>query len=135
MYSPPDTRRKVSHIMVVDDEEMLLHSLTLVLLREGFKVTTARDGQAAIAKFLAVQNSSTPIEAIITDIQMPHLTGIEFIDELKRIGICVPILIISGVSERDVKSALRSDARLRYIGKPFTPHELIDSVTRLLEGD
>lgn len=135
MYSPPATGRKVNHILVVDDEEMLLHSLNLVLLREGFKVTTAKDGQAAIAKFLAAQNSSTPIEAIITDLQMPHLTGIEFINELKRMGIDLPILIISGASERDVKSALRSNAHLKYIGKPFTPHELIERITRLLEGE
>ena len=68
------------HILVVDDEQHLLHTLEFLLEAARYKVTTTADSQDALGKVLAAKNSHRPIDLIITDIRMPGLTRLQLID-------------------------------------------------------
>ncbi|WP_310599321.1 sigma-54 dependent transcriptional regulator [Desulfobulbus sp.] len=106
-------------ILVVDDELSMREFLKILLTKEGYKVTTAAEGKAALA--LAEQH---PFDLVITDIRMPGMSGLELLAPLKQaqpeIGI---IMITAFASPDDAVMAMKSGA-FDYITKPFNVDEI-----------
>ena len=106
-------------ILVVDDEEMMRSLLTKILTRDGYKILTAEDGQAAL-DLLAHE----PVSIIISDIKMPRLNGFELLKAVKtkypRIGM---IMMTAYGDTFTVKDALLLGAD-EYITKPFKSFEI-----------
>lgn len=121
------------HILVADDELNMLRSLEFILEVGGYKVTGVKNGQEALDKILNANNSKSPIELVITDIQMPGLNGLELIDELYRLGIDIPIFVITAYGSRDLTSVLRNRANIQYIDKPIDDEDLLSRVHILFE--
>jgi CheY-like chemotaxis protein len=121
------------HILVVDDEQNMLLTIQFILEVENYQVTTAQNGRQALAKILAAKNSGNDIELLILDIQMPCLTGLQLIDELKRLGINIPILVITGYGNRELARELMLKGCGELLNKPFDDEELIKRITMLLE--
>ncbi len=115
-------------ILVVDDKEMLRDSVAVTLQRAGFAVIGAGDGAAA----LEIAAKRRP-DAIVTDLRMPGLTGIELIERVREIDDATPIVLMTafGTIETAVK-AMKLGA-FDYVTKPFEGDELIVAVKRALE--
>ena len=84
-------------ILVVDDEDLILFVLTQLLKVHGFSVRTASRGEEA----LSMIEERTP-DAVILDIRMPGLGGLELQEELLRRGNTLPIIFITGHGEIDL---------------------------------
>ncbi len=107
------------HVLIVDDELNIRRVLAAMLKREGYDVTTAADGDQA----LAVLNR-TPIHVVVTDLVMPRLGGLELLKRVSADFPDVPVIVITahGTVESAV-GALKAGA-FDYITKPFEQEEL-----------
>ncbi|MBI5037397.1 MAG: response regulator [Candidatus Kerfeldbacteria bacterium] len=103
--------------LVVDDEEILRDLVTEIAELEGFQVTTCVNGRQALE---LVQQSPDDISLVITDLEMPSMTGPELIHALREQGSQVPIILMSGNPQKLGQATVElSGCTIRTIGKPF----------------
>jgi DNA-binding response OmpR family regulator len=116
-------------ILVVDDETHILHVVSLKLKNAGYNVLTAKDGEEALEI-----SSGIPIQLLITDFQMPGMSGLElasrFHGEPGRRQLPIILLTAHGLALEQVEMA-RAGITVR-LSKPFSPRELLETVQRLL---
>ncbi|MFO0726737.1 MAG: sigma-54 dependent transcriptional regulator [Myxococcota bacterium] len=108
-------------VLVVDDEESLRHMLSLALSKDGFSVWTAGSGRDG----LETLKSGDRFDVCVTDIRMPGMDGLAFIQDAQRLGERAPTFIaMSAYGDKALAlEALRRGA-FDYISKPFEPAEL-----------
>ncbi len=115
-----------ARILVVEDEPQLRALLRLYLERDGYRITDAGDGQAALAAF-----DAEGADLVILDLMLPGMQG-ETVLEALRESSDVPILITSAKrSDAERIAGLRAGAD-DYLAKPFNPHELTARVAAIL---
>lgn len=122
----------LKHALVADDEKHTRVALSLILRKAGFRVTAVEDGLQALKTFVSARRQSTPFDLLIIDIQMPGLTGIELVEEIGKLGVTSPILLITGYRDIDRLAELSRRHCVEYAEKPFDPDELLQHVSRLL---
>lgn len=109
-------------VLVVDDESNLRTLVRSYLEAEGFEVTEAGDGAAAVA---AVRQRSPDL--VVMDIRMPGLDGVEALREMRTFS-DVPVIMLTARSEEADKLIGLSVGADDYITKPFSPRELVARV-------
>ncbi|GII03315.1 response regulator transcription factor [Planobispora takensis] len=114
-------------ILVVDDDASILRSLRRGLLLEGFGVETAGSGERA----LELAGGAAP-DAIVLDVSMPGLSGIEVCTRLRAGGAEVPVLMLSAMDEVADRVAGLAAGADDYVVKPFDLHELVLRLRALL---
>ena len=123
--------RKDTHILVVDDDSRLRTLLEEYLVREGYEVTTAESGAAALALL-----EKEMFDAAVIDVMMPHESGVEltkFLRETPPWPYHLPVLMLTSQNEpEDRITGLESGAD-DYLGKPFEPRELVLRIESLLK--
>lgn len=123
--------RQVYHIMkilIAEDDPMLLKTLQLRLVKEGYEVIAARDGREAIAKI-----EESPPDMVITDVMMPWVSGIEIVEMIKkRAGKKIPVIVLSVIDQEAVVMQALELGADDYMTKPFSLKELMTRVKRLL---
>lgn len=124
MSSLPEGLRET--ILVVDDQVDVLKVVARILEREHFNVMQAKSG--ALALQLA-EEASKPIDLLLTDVNMPEMSGPELGKVLTGIRPEVRVLLMSGLSVQDVGFR---DRDWRYIQKPFTQGALLEMVSSAL---
>ncbi|OGV50588.1 MAG: hypothetical protein A2X49_12360 [Lentisphaerae bacterium GWF2_52_8] len=118
------------HILLVEDEKRARSSLTHILQRAGYHVSVAENGNQALA---LVEKSSTdedPVDLLLTDIQMPEMSGIELIDRLKEVKDKPMIVGISGYGSKDMVLELMRRGCQEFVDKPFTGDELLSIIEK-----
>jgi two-component system response regulator MprA len=114
-------------LLVVDDDPSVREALALVLDLGGFEVSTAQDGREAI-RTLAV---SSP-DAVILDVLMPGLDGLEVCRRIRASGDRTPVLMLTARSEVSERVAGLEAGADDYLAKPFAREELIARLRALL---
>lgn len=113
-------------ILVADDEAAMTRALEALLKREHYSVDVVFDGQDALDYGLAGN-----YDALVLDIMMPKLDGIQVLKELRAQGVFTPALLLTARGEiEDRVTGLNSGAD-DYLPKPFDPRELIARVAAL----
>ncbi len=115
-------------ILTVDDSRTMRNMLAYTLQGAGYEVLQAENGQEG----LDVLGTNT-VDLIITDINMPVMDGITFIEQLRldRAQAAVPVLILTTESSDDMKARGRAAGATGWIVKPFDPDKLIEIVRRV----
>ncbi len=113
------------NILVCDDEEGIRESLKLILEKD-YDVTFAANGDEAIEVV-----KTKPIDAIIIDIKMPRIDGIETMRKLKKIKPNLKILVTSGYKSVETAQEAVNAGASNYIVKPFARTEILDAVGKL----
>lgn len=121
-----------NHILIADDEPALLYAVTYVLRKNGFKVSQAKNGREALSLILERQKNGEQFDLLLTDIQMPEMSGIELIAELRKRETCLPILALSGSLDFDLTRKLLQEGCSDFLSKPFGLLELLHRVKTLL---
>jgi chemosensory pili system protein ChpA (sensor histidine kinase/response regulator) len=118
-------------VLVVDDSLTVRKFTTRLLTREGFAVTTARDGIEA----LKVLGDHTP-DAILLDIEMPRMDGFEFAKSIRNDAQSahIPIIMITSRTADKHRSRAAELGVDRFLGKPYQEDELLGALKSLL-GD
>ena len=113
-------------ILVVDSDEQLRRMLTLVLSKAGYEVRTAKDGFDALAQM----RQGVP-ELMITDLNMPNMSGFELLSVVRRRFPQIEVIVITGhFIGRGHPEGLLADAL--FDKGQFSPPQLLDTVQQLL---
>ena len=108
-------------LLLVEDEASLRMLAVKVLSNRGYQVTSAENGQQA---WEALQ--SEDFDLLVTDVQMPKMTGNELVKKVLESKPQLPVLMMSGYNpEGQVPNTVL------FLSKPFTPHQLVEKVAAL----
>jgi two-component system response regulator MprA len=115
-------------ILVVDDERAVRESLQRALDLEGYEVELAADGEAALDRL----GAATQADAVILDVLMPGIDGLEVCRRLRAGGNAVPVLMLTARAEVDSRVAGLDAGADDYLAKPFALAELLARLRALL---
>lgn len=116
-------------LLVVDDEEIVLVALRETLMRAGYEVTATHDAAEALEAL-----KTTRFAVIITDQQMPRMTGLEFLAQAKELRPdATRILITAVLNLGTVIEAINQGEIYRFIVKPWLREEFLGAVTSAVE--
>ena len=107
-------------ILVVDDEEVMRDVLSTLLTKEGYDVTLAQDGPEGLA--LARKK---PFDAVILDVMLPEMTGLEVLDELKKSDPDLVVLMITAFASLETAITAMKKGAFDYVSKPFKHEEVL----------
>ncbi len=106
-------------VLVVDDEEDIIEVIQDRLEAYGFTVSTAGTGLQALKKL-----SMEKFDGIFLDIRMPEMSGIEALEEIRKNGLTIPVIILTSSSTKDVALEAMAKGANDYLLKPFEWEEL-----------
>jgi two-component system response regulator PilR (NtrC family) len=128
IVAPVQVAAPGAKVLVVDDERSMRELLTIVLRREGYSVTLAENGRAAIE-----QLERERFDLLISDIKMPDMSGVDVLRAAKRIDQDILGIMITAFASADTAiEAMRLGAH-DYLSKPFDIDELKIKVRNALE--
>jgi CheY-like chemotaxis protein len=104
----------MKHVLIVDDHPNILYLLTEVISEMGIKPVVARNGREAIFEM-----KKTPIDLIISDLDMPEMNGKELLKYVKKEKPDISFLIMTGRCEKEIEEEVSSLGADGYIPKPF----------------
>ena len=116
----------MTRILIVDDEPNLVDLLAGYLSREGYDITTAADGLAAVE----AARAQTP-DLILLDVMLPRLDGVEVCREIRRFSDAYILMLTARAEEVDKLIGLSVGAD-DYVTKPFSPREVVARVKAML---
>ena len=117
-------------VMLVDDEENILHSLQRLLMDEDYDIVTATSGEAGLEKLKTLEN----VGLIVSDLRMPVMDGAEFLKRSRELFPDAQRVYLTGLS--DVKAALAAltaGGARRYLSKPWDDNALITAIREQVE--
>ena len=117
-----------ARILVVDDDEMILESLVSILESEGYIASTARTGKEAIEK-----TEKEFFNAMLVDIHLPDMTGIEVISRISETTPRMKKLILTGFPETHTAIDAVNKKADAYLVKPFDPELLLELIKQNLK--
>lgn len=129
MTTPETPAPRPPIALVVDDEAHIRHVVSLKLRNAGFEVLTAGDGEEA----LEIATSRKP-DIIISDLQMPYMSGLELGQQLAAnpITAAIPTLLLTARGHALSQSDLANTTIREVLAKPFSPREVLSKADRLL---
>jgi CheY-like chemotaxis protein len=87
-------------ILVIDDDPLVTKALRDTLVRDGHVVTTARDGETGIALFHDAHQANAPFDAVVTDLAMPHIDGLNVAFAIKALPGSTAVILLTGYGSR-----------------------------------
>ncbi len=124
---PIKRKERYKRILIVDDDEIVVHLIKEILEREGFKTEVARDGIEGLEKI-----KQNEYDVIISNREMPRMRGEQLYLEVQKLSqkLAKRIIFISG----DITDFIRSTGN-RFLAKPFSHQQLIEVVKNLIVSD
>ena len=124
-------RRGGARVMLVEDRKPLRTMLVRILTGNGFDVTAAADGAAALVALAKLRDAGGAPDVLISDVAMPGMTGTELARQVRRELPDLPVVLISGFTDTSAVGGDTTDlgGRTTFLQKPFDPDDLV----RLIE--
>ena len=127
---PPVQRRKGSEsLLVIEDQDSVRALIVQALKQDGYRVIEAASGEEALRK---ASSLAEPVQALITDVIMPHMSGLILAERLRIIWPNIRVLFISGYVDPR-QSTFLDEPHSAFIQKPFLPDDLARSLRNLLD--
>lgn len=111
-------------ILVVDDDPEIPALVRMILENAGYVVFTASDGEDGLRVYQKLQSR---IALLLTDVNMPKMSGLALADRILRLDLRRPVLFMSG-------DVLNPNRGIRWIERPFSPEALANAVSQTLEA-
>lgn len=119
-----------SAVFVIDDDPSVCASVESLLSSEGHAVQVFETTQA----FLEADRPDVPA-CLVLDVRLRRASGLEFQRELKRLGIHVPVVFVTGHGDVPMSVAAMKAGAIEFLLKPFRDQDLLDAVHRGIEAD
>ncbi len=126
---PPLADSHGEHLLLVDDEPAVIKTLTRILAKRGFQVTAFTDPEAASRAFAEAPGR---FDLVITDFNMPGVSGIELTRRLRSQSPHVPILMCSGYLDDGTIELAERHGVTKLLNKPVPMDELLHTIAELL---
>ena len=119
----------LGRILVVDDDEGVRKAVRLTLTKAGYDVVDAEDGEKGIQ---AMHSGDNPlmVDAILCDIHMPNVDGVEAVAFFRRHCPSVPVIVMTGRPSVAGLTDLMRQGVVEYLTKPVSPDELTEAVSK-----
>ena len=118
----------MSRILVVDDKEMMRDSVATTLSRQGHAIVTAPGGKSALDRI-----GKGGVDAVVTDLQMPEMSGLDLLRQIREIDEELPVILMTAFGTVETAVEAMKAGAYDYITKPFSGDELVIAVGRALE--
>jgi len=121
----------MKHVLAVDDERNILRLVEVNLIRAGYRVTTAMDGQEALEKI-----AQDRPDIVVLDWMMPRVDGYTLLRRLRanpETAELPVIMLTAKAQDKDIFAGWQAGADM-YLPKPFNPSELLTFVRKILEA-
>jgi len=115
----------IKSVLVVDDKEMMRDSVGSTLTRAGFTVRTAVDARSALKEI-----ASKRPDVVVTDLNMPGMTGVELVAEIRTIDDELPVILMTAFGTIETAVKAMKNGAYDYITKPFEGDEMTIAVKR-----
>ena len=129
MYENELGRRHGQRILLADDDPDSLEGLRALLEAWGYEVEIARDGRAALERIPVVRPS-----AVITDVIMPRMTGLELLEAIRRNQSAVPVIVMTAHGNVEARRQAAAMGAVAYLPKPIDTTHLKSVLVRALAG-
>jgi len=120
------------NIFIVEDDANLLHALSFTLRRHNYIVTETHRAQDALTILMMQGSQHITVDLLITDIQLPDMTGTELVKELSAKNILPSTLVMTAFGTVDLFKELKRLGVKECIDKPFDIQELVGRVSGIL---
>jgi two-component system cell cycle sensor histidine kinase/response regulator CckA len=117
-----------ANILLVEDEDMVRAVAERALVRAGYTVTTARDGEEGLG---LVVNEKGQFDLILSDVVMPAMDGPAMARGIRKVKPDIPILFMSGYAEEQLRNQINI-ANMHFIPKPFSVQQIGSKVAEVL---
>jgi signal transduction histidine kinase len=117
-----------ARILVTDDDKHVRYVLAKYIRRLGYTVVEAASGEEALR--ILSEAGQPPIDLMLTDIWMPHMTGVDLLEAVRRIDADLPIAMITGSATIDSSIAALNAGAYAYLKKPIQNKQLRDILAR-----
>ncbi len=125
----PVTEQKAFHVLIVDDDPEVVDSIRYAVSQEGYEVSTARDGNQALA-YVEVKAP----DLIILDLMMPRRSGFLVLERLCQMTDSpIPVIVITANEGNRHREYAKMLGAREYITKPFVMERLVESVAHHLK--
>jgi two-component system response regulator FlrC len=123
-------RTKPWRILVAEDDALLADTIEEFLTEEGFSVIAAVDGRQALERA-----KTQSFDALLTDLRMPHVDGLELIRRLRSLRPELPVVVMSGNAPSDLRMIVARDGEgpLIMVSKPMRLALLLDALKQVLK--
>lgn len=119
-------------ILIVDDEDVVRQVAKAMLTRLGYHVLVSSTGEDAL-RF--ARDPACRIDGVLLDLTMPHMSGREVFDELRKTRSELPVVITSGFTQTPESDAMLREPKVGFVGKPYTMEELASIVGNIVGSD
>jgi DNA-binding NtrC family response regulator len=114
-------------LIIVDDEPGILRALSLILGSLKCEVTALSSPKMVLEH---LENGATP-DAIVSDLRMPDMTGIELLFALRFKGVETPFILMSGHATPQEVASARGGNLTAFLSKPFAPQDLVRELEKV----
>jgi DNA-binding response OmpR family regulator len=120
-----------TRVLITEDEPNIAESLTFILNREGYDVSTVLDGEAALQHL-----RSDPPDIMILDVMLPRLNGFEVLKLVKADPAlkALPVMILTAKGQAHDRRMAEEIGASAFITKPFSNRDIIEQVGRLVRA-
>ena len=124
---PPSAWAGGGTILIVEDEDTVRMVAERALARQGYKITTARDGEEGLE---AVEGGGQ-FDLVLSDVVMPSMDGPAMAREIRKLAPDLPVLFMSGYAEEQLRRQIDIE-NVHFIAKPFSVQQISDKVAQVL---
>jgi two-component system cell cycle response regulator DivK len=119
----------VKTVMVVEDNELNLKLFCDLLRAHGYRAEAVRDGREALDRARAMRP-----DLIVMDIQMPHVSGLDLIEQVKADPMlaAIPVMAVTAYAAKGDEQRIREAGAEAYVSKPVTVSRFLQSVASLI---
>jgi nitrogen-specific signal transduction histidine kinase/CheY-like chemotaxis protein len=123
--------RSRAAILIVEDEKHMLYLMEKILLRYGYQVFTATDGEQALEVY---QRQAEAIDVVLLDIGLPKITGLDVLRKLRQKNRNVNVVVASGYLDPDLKSEIADLGVQHFVDKPYRFDQLVETLEDVIEN-
>ena len=116
-------------VLVVDDEADVRKAVRLILTKAGYDVDEAEDPEAGVAQVKSGANKQ-PLNAIITDLNMPKINEVIVVPYFRSQFPSCPIVVLSGSKMMDRSARLFKEAGVEFLAKPINQEQLLGALSK-----
>jgi CheY-like chemotaxis protein len=121
-------------VLVIDDEAEIRRNLSVGLMQEDYEVVACPDGISAVHELNMAHEQGRSFDFLVTDIFMPDIDGLKILKVIKNQHPQLPVLVITGFGDEQLKFTALAEHNTAYLDKPFDIAELTRAMQELTPG-
>src|SRR6187401_1333061 len=118
----------MARVLVVDDKEMMRDSVATILARRGHTAVSCSSAKQALERL-----AEKAPDAVITDLQMPDMNGLELLGEIRKADEQLPVIVMTAFGTVETAVQAMKNGAFDYVTKPFSGDEVAMTIDRAIE--